>query len=297
MRKHPVFLGFLVFGVLLSLFLVSLWALSFFSGRDGSMWGGEKVAVIEIRGVILDPLPIVEKIIKARKNEQVRAIVLRIDSPGGAVGPSQEIYAEVKKTQKEKKVVVSMGSVTASGGYYVACAADRILANPGTMTGSIGVIVETLNVEDLLTKIGLRSNVIKSGKLKDLGSPFRPMTEEERKLLQGVLDSVHDQFIQAVAEGRKLPVEKVREVADGRIFSGQQAMSLGLVDEMGGLEDTIAAAAKLAGIPGEPEVIFLEKKRFSLIDLLIEGNIQKVIWENLAGASPGLFYLSSFPPR
>jgi protease-4 len=181
--------------------------------------------------------------------------------PGGEwAGP--EIFAEVRKTQKED--LVSMGRA-ASGGYYIACAADKIMANPGSITGSIGVIVESLNVEELLRKLGLRSMVVKSGKHKDLGSPLRPMTEEEKKLLQGVLDSVHEQFIRAVAEGRKLPVEKVRELADGRIFSGEQARELGLVDELGNLEDTLALAAKLAEsgragnhVPGKEEVFLLD---------------------------------------
>jgi protease-4 len=257
--------------------LVSIWALSYFSNREESLWGGEKVAIIEIRGVIIDPQPVVEKLVKLRKNEKVKAIVLRIDSPGGAVGPAQEIYAEVRKAQKEKKVLVSVGSVAASGGYYIACGADKIMANPGSITGSIGVIVESLNVEELLNKLGLKSVVVKSGKVKDMGSPFRPMTDEEKKLLQGVLDSVHEQFIRAVAEGRNLPLEKVRELADGRIFSGEQARALGLVDELGNFEDAIALAAKLAGIKGEPEVIYPEKKRFSILDLLLQETASKIL--------------------
>ncbi len=294
MRKHPILLGLLVFGVLLGLFLVSLYALSYLSEREGSLWGGEKIAVIEVRGIILDPQPIVEKLVKLRKNENVKAIVLRIDSPGGGVGPAQEIFAEVKKVQKQKKVLVSMGSVAASGGYYIACGADKIMANPGSITGSIGVIVESLNVEELLRKLGLRSMVVKSGKHKDLGSPLRPMTEEERKLLQGVLDSVHEQFIRAVAEGRKLPVEKVRELADGRIFSGEQARELGLVDELGNLEDTLALAATLAGIRGEPEIIYPEKKRFSLLDLLLQESVRKIV-ESLRESAPPLNFLYSWP--
>jgi len=277
MKKNPVLLGLMVFGVLLSLFLVSIWALSYFSNREESLWSGEKVAIIEIRGVIIDPQPVVEKLVKLRKNEKVKAIVLRIDSPGGAVGPAQEIYAEVRKAQKEKKVLVSVGSVAASGGYYIACGADKIMANPGSITGSIGVIVESLNVEELLNKLGLKSVVVKSGKVKDMGSPFRPMTDEEKKLLQGVLDSVHEQFIRAVAEGRNLPLEKVRELADGRIFSGEQARALGLVDELGNFEDAIALAAKLAGIKGEPEVIYPEKKRFSILDLLLQETASKIL--------------------
>ncbi len=281
-------------GVLLGLFLVSIWVLSYFSDREESFWGGEKIAVIEVRGVILDPQPVVEKLVKLRKNEKIKAIVLRIDSPGGGVGPAQEIHAEVKKAQKEKKVVVSMGSVAASGGYYIACAADRIIANPGSITGSIGVIVESLNVEELLGKLGLRSVVVKSGKHKDLGSPLRPMTAEDRRLLQGVIDSVHEQFIRAVAEGRNLPLEKVRELADGRIFSGDQARSLGLVDELGNLEDTIALAAQMAGIRGEPEILYPDKKRFSLFDLLIQETVQKIV-ENVKESAPPLNFLYYWP--
>lgn len=284
----------MVLGVLLGLFLISLLALSYFFNREDTLWGGEKIAVIEIKGVIIDPQPIVEKLIRFRKNEKVRAIVLRIDSPGGGVGPAQEIHAEVKKAQREKKILVSMGSVAASGGYYIACAADKILANPGSITGSIGVIVESLNVEELLRKLGLQSMVVKSGKHKDIGSPLRSMTEEEKRLLQGVLDSVHDQFIQAVAEGRKLPPEKVREVADGRIFSGDQARALGLVDDLGSLEDTIALAAKMAGIRGEPEVLYPEKKRFSLLDLLLQEALHQIL-ESLRENSPSLHFLYLWP--
>jgi protease-4 len=210
------------------------------------------------------------------------------------VAPAQEIHAEVKKAQREKKILVSMGSVAASGGYYIACAADKILANPGSITGSIGVIVESLNVEELLRKLGLQSMVVKSGKHKDIGSPLRSMTEEEKRLLQGVLDSVHDQFIQAVAEGRKLPPEKVREVADGRIFSGDQARALGLVDDLGSLEDTIALAAKMAGIRGEPEVLYPEKKRFSLLDLLLQEALHQIL-ESLRENSPSLHFLYLWP--
>ncbi len=289
MKRHPILLGLMVFAVLLSLLMVSLWAFSFFSSRQGDFWSGEKIAVIEVKGVILDPQPTIEKIIQFRKNRNVKAIVVRIDSPGGAVGPAQEIYGEIKKVQREKKVLVSVGSMAASGGYYIACAADKILANPGSITGSIGVIMESVNVEDLLRKVGVQSMIVKSGKHKDIGSPFRSMTEEEKKLLQSVLDSVHDQFIQAVSEGRKLPVEKVRQLADGRIFSGDQAKALGLVDELGNLEDTIALAAKMAGIRGEPEVIYPEKDRFSLLDFLLQETLRNFISSVRDLSSPHYF--------
>ena len=290
MKRRPVLLGFMVLGVLLCLFVISIGVLSYLTSRDESFWGKDKVAILEIKGVILDPQPTVEKLIRFRKNEQVKAIILRIDSPGGGVGPAQEIYAEVKKTQREKKVLVSVGSVAASGGYYIACAADQIMANPGSITGSIGVIMENVNVEDLLAKIGLRPNVVKSGKHKDIGSPMRSMTEEERKLLQGVLDSIHEQFIQAVAEGRKVPVEKIRPLADGRIFSGDQAKDLGLIDSLGNLEDAIAMAGQLVGIKGEPEVIYPEKKRFSILDLILEETIQKTLETFRGNASPYHFF-------
>ena len=154
------------------------------------------------------------------ERDDVKAIVVRIDSPGGAVGPSQEIHGEIKRLREKKKVVASMGTIAASGGYYTAVAADKIVANPGTITGSIGVIVEFFNAEELLQKIGLKGYVVKSGKFKDVGSPLRKMEDEERKLLQAVIDDVNDQFIEAVAEGRNLKPEDVRAIADGRIFTG-----------------------------------------------------------------------------
>jgi protease-4 len=296
MRKHPVLLGFMVFGVLLGLFVISVGIFFYFVSRDESFWGGDKIAVIEVKGVLLDPQPTIEKLTRFRKSKEVKVVILRIDSPGGGVGPAQEIYAEVKKTQKEKKVLASVGSVAASGGYYIACAADTIMANPGSITGSIGVIVESLNVEELLKKIGLRSNVIKSGKHKDIGSPMRPMTEEDRRLLQGVLDNIHEQFIQAVAEGRSLPVEKVRPLADGRIFSGQQAKDLGLIDTLGTLEDAIALAAEIGGIKGEPEIIYPEKKRFSLLDYFLQESLQRAL-ENVRESlsQPNFLFLMPTP--
>jgi protease-4 len=247
-------------------------------------------------GLSSTPSPSSRSWLNSEKTKKSRPLCCGSTPPGGGVGPAQEIFSEVKKAQKEKKVLVSMGSVAASGGYYIACAADTIMANPGTITGSIGVIMESLNVEELLHKIGLRSMVVKSGKHKDLGSPLRPMTDEEKKLLQGVLDSVHDQFIRAVAEGRRLPLEKVRELADGRIFSGEQARNLGLVDELGNLEDAIALAAKMAGIRGEPEVIYAEKKRFSLLDFLLQESVSKLV-EGLKESAPPLNFLYYWPHR
>ncbi|HXX56526.1 MAG TPA: signal peptide peptidase SppA, partial [Thermodesulfovibrionales bacterium] len=166
---------------------------------------GEKIGVVRIEGPILDSKTAVDEITDYAKNQSIRAIILRVDSPGGAVAPSQEIYEEVRKAAAKKKVVVSMGSVAASGGYYISAPASRIVANPGTLTGSIGVIMEIPNIEGLMSKVGVKTEVIKSGRHKDMASVFRGIGSEERIILQNVLDDVHDQFIQAVAEGRKMP--------------------------------------------------------------------------------------------
>jgi protease-4 len=176
----------------------------------------------------------------------------------------------VKKASAEKHIVVSMGSIAASGGYYIASPADMIFANPGTLTGSIGVIMEIPNLEGLMTKIGVRTEVIKSGKHKDMASAFRKMDKEDRDILQGVMDNVHEQFIRAVAEGRKLTVDSIRPIADGRIFTGEQAKEIKLVDELGTLEDAIQKAAELAGISGEPEVVS-KKDKLSFLEMLRSG--------------------------
>jgi protease-4 len=227
----------------------------------------DKLALVRIEGPIIDSQNAVDEIKEYGKDNSIKALLLRIDSPGGAVAPSQEIYSEVKKVAARKPVVVSMGSLAASGGYYIACPATRIVANPGTLTGSIGVIMEIPNVEGLLNKIGVKTEVIKSGKHKDIGSAFRAMKPEERQLLQGVMDNVHEQFIKAVADGRKMKLEAVRAIADGRIFTGEQAVKEGLVNELGTLEDATKVAAKLGGITGEPEIVS-KKDRFSFIDIL-----------------------------
>jgi protease IV len=226
-----------------------------------------KVALIRIEGPIIDSQDAIDEIKEHMEDNSIKAIILRVDSPGGAVAPSQEIYEEVKKAVAQKPVVVSMGSVAASGGYYIASPATKIIANPGTLTGSIGVIMELPNVEGLMNKIGIKTEVIKSGKHKDIASAFRAMGKEEREILQGVMDNVHEQFMKAVSEGRKIKMDEVRKIADGRIFTGEQAKTLGLVDELGTLEDATKTAATLAGIKGEPEIVS-KKEKFSIFDIL-----------------------------
>src|SRR6188472_3780709 len=236
---------------------------------DLDLSGQERVGLIRVEGVILDAQATIGELKHYSENPLVKAIVLRIDSPGGGVVPSQEIHDAVKrvKNKSNKAVIASMGTVAASGGYYIAAATDRIIANPGTLTGSIGVIMETANIEGLLKKIGVEGIVVKSGKFKDVGSPLRKMTAEEQALLQAVMDDVHQQFIKAVVEGRALEPSTGQALADGRIFTGRQAKDAKLVDELGNLDDAIQLAAELAGIEGEPKVVE-PRRRFSIRELI-----------------------------
>jgi protease-4 len=258
---------------------------------EWSFTTGEKVAVLPVTGLIADSESTIEQLKKFAKDDSVKAIVLRINSPGGGVGPSQEIYEEVRKLSGKKVVVASMGALAASGGYYIACAAQKIYANPGTITGSIGVIMQFVNVKDLIEKIGLKGMVVKSGAFKDIGSPVRDMRPEERELLQSVIDNVHSQFVGAVAESRKMDREKVAMIADGRIFSGEQAKALGLVDVLGNLEDAVAEAGKMAKIEGEPRVVTPPKKKLSILELLKE-EAKSIIGDKLTEQRIRLEYLA-----
>jgi protease-4 len=265
-KMNPVLAVLLTAAVLGAIFFTMLYAASLLTGRKTdhrmpSVIAGDKIALVKIEGLIATAEKIVEELNDYADDSSIKAIVIRVDSPGGGVVASQEIYNAVKTAKKSgKKVVVSMGALAASGGYYIAAPADKIMANPGTLTGSIGVIMEFATIEKLLEKIGVKGMVIKAGEYKDIGSPFRDMTEQEKKLLQGVMDDVHAQFIQAVAEGRNMPLASVQAIADGRIFTGRQAMDLKLVDQLGDLEDSIQMAASLAGVKGRPKVVKREKK-------------------------------------
>lgn len=239
----------------------------------------ESVALVRVEGVLIDSKDIIEELRGYSEDASIKAIVLRIESPGGAVAPAQEIYEELVRIKEKKKVVASMGSTAASGGYYIASPADKIVANPGTLTGSIGVIMEIPNIKGLMDKIGVETQVIKSGRHKDIASIFKSMTEEERRILQEVLDDVHEQFIEAVTKGRGMDVNEVRRLADGRIFTGRMAKNLGLVDELGNLEDAIMLAGQLSGIKGRPHVVE-KKKRFGLMEIL-KGDVKEGILNNI----------------
>ena len=251
-----------------------------------------EIALVRIQGMLMDSQNIVRQLSDYRHNPGVRGILLRIDSPGGAVAPAQEIYSEIMKLRADHKTVyASMGTVAASGGYYIACAADYVLANPGTLTGSIAAVMAFSNIEELTNKIGVKPVIIKSGKYKDVGSPLRAMNPEERKLLQNVVDDVHQQFVQAVAKGRGLSVSEVKEIADGRIMTGQQALKLKLIDEIGGLEKTLELLAKKIGVEGRPKVIE-EKEKTPFFDWLLQSSLSSRLIETLIPASlPRLQYI------
>lgn len=230
-------------------------------GDAHSFFGGKKIAVIEVEGTIMSGERTIEELNRARKDKGIRAVVLRIESPGGSVGASQEILEAVKRLAEEKPVVASMGSVAASGGYYIALGARKILANPGTITGSIGVRMEHVMVGDLLKWARIQHETLKSGRMKDVGAIDRPMTPEERAFLESILVELHQQFKQAVADYRGLKLEEVDPLADGRVFTGEQALKVKLVDQLGGFTEAVKLAAEMAGISGEPDVVYPGKRR------------------------------------
>lgn len=274
--------GLLVFAFLILGFFVLLFiAMTEKNSESFRITGlGKKVAVVELRGPIFESENIVKQFKKFRDRNDVKAILFRVDSPGGGVVASQEIYEEVKKTRDEgTPVVVSMGSVAASGGYYVSCGADRIVANRGTVTGSIGVISQFLRLDPLLHKVGIEANTIKSGKFKDTGSPFREMTPADKKYFQNLIDNVHRQFIDIVEHERSLKHAKAIEYADGRVFTGEQALKMGLVDTLGTYEDALRIAAEMGGIRGEIEIVKKEeRKRPRLFDFLFgEGELSDLL--------------------
>ena len=279
MRRHPVIFGICLLTLIGMVFFAVIYGLGLFRGEN-PLNLGEKVGVIPIEGIIGDAGEIIDQINEFADSNGIRAVVLRIDTPGGSVAPSQEIYQAVRELRKKKKVVVSMGSVAASGGYLIAVAADRIVANPGTITGSISAVMHYANVEELLKKVGVRSSVIKSGKFKDIGSPVREMTAEERSLIQGIVDDIYDQFVRTVSENRKIPLSKIVQLADGRVFTGRQAKELGLIDDLGGLQDAVLLAGRLSGMKEKPEIVHGMKKKTTLWRYLME-NMTSAVSEEI----------------
>jgi protease IV len=273
-KRSNLLLWIIVGGGTFLFIVLCLLAVVFYLAGEGSpglSLSGNQIASLTLEGVISDSRDFVDQLKDYGKRSAVKSVVIRINSPGGGVAASQEIYEAIKKFREEtkKKVVVSMGSVAASGGYYAACGADKIFANPGTITGSIGVIAEWYNYGDLLRWAKMQDVVIKSGTFKDAGSGTRPLTDEEKVYFQSLINNMYNQFVATVASSRKMKDEDVRKLADGRVYTGQQAKADGLVDELGTYQDAIDAAARIAGIQGEPKILSPAKKSFSLLDILL----------------------------
>lgn len=268
-----VFIGLVFVGISFILFARAIKFRSFEYTSHGS---GEKIAVVEINDVIFSSERPVEQLKKFREDKSIKAIILRINSPGGGVAASQEIYEEVKRTRDSGKiVVVSMGSIAASGGYYIACGSSLIVANPGSLTGSIGVVMQFVNFKDLAEKLGIKQTTVKSGELKDSGNPFRDVNKADSIYFQDVIDNSFGQFIDVVARERRLNKDTLYKYANGRVFTGLQAKAYGLIDSLGTFEDAIRITSRMAGIEGEPRII-REKKRFSIFEELIGTKIEDV---------------------
>ena len=289
-RGRTVGRGIGILSAFLLVFILTAFLLSYFGGgQSGAGLWSEAVGVIEVRGVINDADKIIESIRRFAKADYVRAVVLRVESPGGGVTPAQEIYRELTRLREKKPVIASLGGVAASGGYYIASACSTIVANPGTITGSIGVIMETVNVQGLLEKLGVKGVVIKAGTYKDLGSPLRDMSAEERQILGTMLNDVHRQFIAAVATGRHMEEAKIQTLADGRVYSGEQALKLGLVDQLGNFQDAITLTAEKAGIAGEPRVIRAQQQKRAWWQRLLSLWLGEELWGQ--GSGLRLLYL------
>jgi protease-4 len=255
-------------------------AVVFFLGKEESVFTpGNSLAVVEIKGPIFESKEIVEQLDRVYDNDSIKGLILRIDSPGGAVSPSQEIYQAVLRVKEKKKVIASMGTVAASGGYYIAVAADKIVANPGTITGSIGVLMDYTNVEELLRFLKIHAELLTAGKMKDIGSALRPLKPEERQYLMGILDDMHLQFKEAVQKGRQLTDEQLQQLADGRILTGKKALEVGLVDKLGSLQTAVDLAKEILEIPGKPKLLYPKKKRINYLELLMEGDAESAFWK------------------
>jgi protease-4 len=275
MRKKGLLTILVVFGFLGTVFF--LFMLAALSGvESGLSITGTGIGVVEISGPIMDSKKAVEQIGSFAKNRNIKGIIIRVDSPGGAVAPSQEIYYAILRAKKSKKVYVSMGNLAASGGYYIACAGDKIYALPGTVTGSIGVITQIANVSELAALAKIRMVTIKSGKYKDMGNPFREFNEDDREVFTSMIDDIYDQFVTHIAEARGMDIEKVKELADGRVYTGRQAHANGLVDELGALSKVAEDLGAEVGIEGEPALIYPPKDDGEFLQRLLEGSVQTV---------------------
>ncbi len=273
-KKRDVIVAVVIsVGFFIALGIMGLFFIGLMSGDgDYDIAGfGEKIGIVEMYGIMdeISGRPVVKQVDKWADNNSIKAIIVHINTPGGGVAISQEIYNSLKNASEKKPIVAAMSSVAASGGYYIACAADRIIANPGTVTGSIGVIFQFNTFEKLMDKVGVGIETIKSGELKDVGNYSRSMTKKEELMLRSVVMDTYEQFVAAVAEGRGMDPEAIYPLADGSIFTGLQALNLGLIDTLGGLNEAIDLAAELAEIKGKPSIVRpYKRKKVGLFDLM-----------------------------
>jgi len=281
MKKRPFLIASLTVAGIFIFFLLVIFTAGMFRTGSVVVSVGDKLGVLEVEGPIVDARRMIEQIKEFRDHNNIKAVVLRIDSPGGGVGPSQEIYAELLRLADEKPLVVSMGSVAASGGYYLAVAGERIFANPGTITGSIGVIMSFPNYQELMGKVGIQTEVVKSGRFKDIGSATRTFSAADRGLLQEMIDDVHQQFVEAISAGRHMPIDRLQPFVDGRIFTGRQAKEVGLIDELGTLSDAIKYAASVAGIDDDPDLVYPEPEKINFIDRYLQSAVSRYLGVNL----------------
>ncbi len=298
-RRRDVIIGVIIaLGGMMALGMFGMMLFGMAAGTSGGFEfggiSGNSIGVVEVYGVIDDDMArqVIRQMERFTDNSSIQAIVIHVNSPGGGVAPSQEIYDAILRAKEDKPVVVSMASVAASGGYYIACAGDRIMANPGTLTGSIGVIFQFHTFQDLMGKIGVGTETVKSGELKDVGSYARPMTDKEREMLNSVVQSTYEQFVEVVAEGRSKEKTEIYPLADGSVYTGLQAYNLGLVDTLGGLHEAVYLAAELAEMTGEPKVVRpLKREQVTIFDLLGQtlSKVNTAVDQKLAG--PSLLYL------
>lgn len=277
MKKRPFLMASLTVGGIFLFFLLVVFTAGFFQNGSAIVSVGDKIGILEIEGTIFESQQLLKQIKEFSDRGSIKAVVLRINSPGGSVAPSQELYAELKRLAEVKPLVVSMGSVAASGGYYLAIAGQRLFANPGTITGSIGVIMSFPNYQELMGKVGVQTEVIKSGRFKDIGSSTRTFTSADRELLQEVIDDVHQQFVDAVSTERKIPIERLQPFVDGRIFTGRQAKKAGLIDELGTFTEAVDYAAELVGITDDPDLVYPEVEGQNIIERYLENTASRYL--------------------
>lgn len=298
-RQSRTLLWILIGGGAFFLFVLAIFSLVYLTVRAGTNEAGfaafgDRIGVVDLDGVILTPQPVVDELKNFADDSSIKAIILHVNSPGGGVAASEEIYREVKRVreEKKKKVIVSIETVGASGAYYVSSAADKIYADNGSIVGSIGVIAEWVNYGDLMKWAKLKSEVIKTGEFKDTGNPARELTPAERAYMQSLIDNMFGQFIHAVADGRGLKYDDVKSIADGKVWTGQEALSMKLIDKVGDFQAVVNDTAKSVGISGEPTLVRPERERRSLLDLLL-GDLSKYIpdQESVMGRQVGFYYL------